>query len=80
MSVRREPTFEGHDGLKEFSKPQWEESINPEGFSPSEATFKGGEKQPAAPKEGKPISESDFPSERTFSQLTGKRVDIQEVK
>lgn len=73
------PSFDGHDGLSEFSKAQWEELINPEGFSPNDATFLGGAAlEPILPKAPMPHL-SSIPAERDFTKLTGKRLNDEEL-
>ena len=63
-----------HEGLDDLpTTPAWEEPVNLESFSTSEATFKGGATQPPPHKMGD--LEQDFKGSG-FSELTGKRVDV----
>ena len=69
--------FAPHEGLSELpTKAAWEESVDPAGFSPSEATFKGGADQPPPAKRGD--LEQEFKGSG-FSELTGKRVDLDDT-
>lgn len=65
--------FTEHEGMQKHAKPQWEESLDPEGFSVSQAGFKGGDTLPAPVKRGN--IEDDF-SGPVFSKLTGQQLDI----
>jgi len=69
--------FAPQEGLSELpKKAAWEESVDPAGFSPNEATFNGGATQPPAHKLGD--LEQDFKGSG-FSELTGKRVDLDDT-
>ena len=68
--------FAPHEGLKDLNKAQWEEPMNPDDLSPSQATFKGGAPQPMPPKQGN--LEDDFGGS-VFSTLTGKRLDLNDT-
>ena len=61
-----------HEGLNELNKAQWEEGMDPEGFSSTHAAFKGGAPQPTPPKRGN--LEEDFKG-GVFTKLTGNWVD-----
>ena len=63
-----------HEGVGELpTKAAWESGMDPAGFSPNDATFKGGAPQPLAHKVGN--LEEDFKGSG-FTELTGKQVDL----
>ena len=61
-----------HGGLGDINKANWEEPQDPANASPSDATFKGGAKQPQAHKTG--TLEDDFKG-TGFTTMTGKALD-----
>jgi len=65
-------SFAPHEEMGKFEKAQWEEPFDPEGFSVSQAGFKGGYQLPNPVKKANLADDFDGP---VFTELTGKQLD-----